>query len=515
MLSVALIGVTFREGLAFLVQEWDREEYSYGYLVPFIAFYLLLLRVEQIRESVPKPSWVGIGVVMLGVTLALAGRLSIVYILIQYGLILVLVGLILARAGWRVLWLSAPPLICLLFMIPLPRFVYAGLSAELQLISSTLGVGFLRMVGIPVFLDGNVIDLGSYKLQVVEACSGLRYLFPLMTFGYVCAMLFKAPLWQRLLVFFVTIPIAVFMNSFRIGVTGVLVARFGTEQAEGFLHYFEGWIIFASCLLLLFAIMSALTRLGNRRLDDVFDTNIPTAAQFRSLLPTGPVTAPFAIGVVVLALATAGSVLVEQRVQMIPASASVSAFPLRIGEWQGTSLQLDADTLTELQVTDYFVGGYRSPQHPEGIELYVAYYAAQNSGVVIHSPRGCLPGGGWEIASSDIRSIPDMDAEGQALRVNRVVIGKGTERSLVYYWFAQRGRNLTNEYLVKWFLFWDAATINRSDGALVRLVTPVRDQADIEAADRRMEVFLRGAYPRLVYQLPQRSTVLIPEPAGR
>jgi exosortase D (VPLPA-CTERM-specific) len=328
-------------------------------------------------------------------------------------------------------------------------------------------------------------------------------------------MLFKAPLWQRLLVFFVTIPIAVFMNSFRIGVTGVLVSRFGTEQAEGFLHYFEGWIIFASCLLLLFLIMSALTRMSNRRLDDVFDTNIPTIAQFRSLLPTGPVTAPFAACVALLALASVGSVLIEQRVQMIPASASVSAFPLRIGAWQGTSVPLDGATLKELQLTDYFVGGYMSPQYPEAVELYVAYYAAQNRGAIIHSPRGCLPAGGWEIASADIRSIPDLDAEGQALKVNRVVIGKGTDRSLVYYWFAQRGRNLTNEYLVKWFLFWDAVTMNRTDGSLVRLVTPVRDQAEIEAADGRMEEFLRGAYPRLVYQLPQRSAVLTPEPAGR
>ena len=119
---------------------------------------------------------------------------------------------------------------------------------------------FIRLFQIPVYLEGNVIDLGVYKLQVVEACSGLRYLYPLMSLGFLAAYLFQAPLWQRALVFLSTIPITIAMNSLRIGLVGVMVDHFGPQDADGFLHMFEGWIIFIACALLLVAEMYVLAR---------------------------------------------------------------------------------------------------------------------------------------------------------------------------------------------------------------------------------------------------------------
>ena len=100
---------------------------------------------------------------------------------------------------------------------------------------------------------GNIIDLGNYKLQVVEACSGLRYLYPLLSLGFLAAYLFQAPLWQRVVVFISAIPITIVMNSLRIAIVGVLVDRWGTEQAEGLLHFFEGWVIFIVCAAILAA----------------------------------------------------------------------------------------------------------------------------------------------------------------------------------------------------------------------------------------------------------------------
>src|SRR5262249_54860591 len=105
-----------------------------------------------------------------------------------------------------------------------------------------------------------VIDLGVYKLQVVEACSGLRYLYPLMSLGFLAAYLFQAPFWQRAVVFLSTIPITIAMNSLRIGIVGMLVDHFGPQDADGFLHLFEGWIIFVACAGLLAGIMYLLAR---------------------------------------------------------------------------------------------------------------------------------------------------------------------------------------------------------------------------------------------------------------
>ena len=106
------------------------------------------------------------------------------------------------------------PLFFLVFMIPLPNFLLNNLSTKLQLISSELGVAVIRLFDISVYLEGNVIDLGVYKLQVVEACSGLNYLFPLMSLSFIMADLYKAPFWKRAIVFLSSIPITIIMNSF-------------------------------------------------------------------------------------------------------------------------------------------------------------------------------------------------------------------------------------------------------------------------------------------------------------
>ena len=149
------------------------------------------------------------------------GELSSIYQIIQYGFLFSLFGIIIAMVGLQGLRLVWVPFVYLLFMVPLPTFIYQGLSSALQLISSEIGVSVIRLFGISVFLEGNVIDLGIYQLQVSEACNGLRYLFPLTSFGFLCAVIFQAPWWQRAIVFVSSIPITILMNSFRIGVIGV------------------------------------------------------------------------------------------------------------------------------------------------------------------------------------------------------------------------------------------------------------------------------------------------------
>ncbi len=132
----------------------------------------------------------------------------------------------------------------------------------------------------------------------------------------------------------------------------------------------------------------------------------------------------------------------------------------------------------------------------------MAYYASQRKGSSIHSPRSCIPGGGWVIASHTLVPVPQVPGA-DSLKVNRLVIQKGPSRQLVYYWFDQRGRLITNEYLAKWYLFQDSLTQQRTDGALVRLVTPVVNNGDIAEADARLQTFIREAYPLLGDYIPK------------
>ena len=201
--------------------------------------------------------------IILGGLLFFLGAVATTHTLSQYGLVVTILGVALALLGWKAFKIVMVPLAVLFFMVPLPPFIYNTLSTKLQLISSEIGVAVIRLFGISVYLEGNVIDLGSYKLQVVEACSGLRYLFPLVSLSFIAAYIYKGAFWKKAIIFLSSMPITVLMNSFRIGVIGVLVEYGGPEQAEGFLHDFEGWIVFMACIAILVLEMALLAKIGS------------------------------------------------------------------------------------------------------------------------------------------------------------------------------------------------------------------------------------------------------------
>ena len=157
-----------------------------------------------------------------------------------------------------------------------------------------------------------------------------------------------------------------------------------------------------------------------------------------------------------------------------------------------------------LGLDDYILANYSKAKN-ELVNFYVAYYASQRKGSSPHSPMVCIPGGGWQITKFERTSYHSKAAK-ITLPLNRVVIARDKDRQLVYYWFVQRGRNVANEYWSKWYLFVDAVTKNRTDGALVRLVTPFYPGESEQAADERMQSFIEELEPRLRAYLPTDST---------
>jgi EpsI family protein len=174
---------------------------------------------------------------------------------------------------------------------------------------------------------------------------------------------------------------------------------------------------------------------------------------------------------------------------------------LNLGEWQGKRDQLEKIYIDELKFDDYIIANF-TDHDQRLVNLYVAYYASQRKGESAHSPRTCIPGGGWQITSLTRHVIETVRVGGMPLKVNRVVIQKGEHKQLVYYWFQQRGRVITNEYMVKWYIFWDALTRNRTDGALVRLTTMIPPGADVAAADKQLTGFSRETVGALKDSIP-------------
>ena len=502
-MTVVLITFAFWNATGDMFHRWNTmKEYGYGYLIPVITAFLVWQRRVQLAETEFRPTWWGVWVILLGGVLFFLGEVATTYTLAQYALVIVILGIALAFMGWQAFRLVMGPLALLFFMVPLPPFIFNTLSTKLQLISSSLGVAVIRAFGISVYLEGNVIDLGSYKLQVVEACSGLRYLFPLASLSFVAAYLYRVEFWKRALVFLSSAPITVLMNSFRIGVIGVLVEYGGPGQAEGFLHYFEGWVIFMACMGILFLEMALLARIGRRRrLAEVFGIDWPDPLPKGAVFRPRPVVAVHYGVVGALLVIALSAAYVRATPEVHPQRRVFAEFPLEVGPWKGRSEVLEQIYLDSLKLEDYLLNDYVGPDG-KGINFYVAWYKSQHAGSAAHSPRACIPGGGWLIEDLRRVTLPGLTFHGHPVRVNRLLIAKGDTRQVVYYWFEQRGRDVTSEWLMKWYLFWDALTRHRTDGALVRLTTLLYPGEDPAAGDKRLLAFARKAIPMLGPYVP-------------
>ena len=151
-----------------------------------------------------------------------------------------------------------------------------------------------------------------------------------------------------------------------------------------------------------------------------------------------------------------------------------------------------------LRLDDYLLADYVNDSG-HGANVYISWYNSQRKGEAVHSPRSCLPGGGWQMRNFGQRDLSAPDAGGRPLKINRTLIELGNQRELVYYWFQQRGRGITSEYAVKWFIFWDALTRHRTDGAMVRLIMPLSASGGEADADRQ----LAALASRVARELPR------------
>lgn len=500
-ISLSLLALAASGAVTQLSKSWLQEEYSHAPLIPLIALFLALQRLPQLKDVSIRTSWLGTALFIAALLIALTGQLGLFYTLSMYAIWLGIVSFVIATFGLattKVMWV---PLAYLLFAIPLPNLLYNALSQQLQLLSSEIGVAGIRLFGIAVFQAGNVIDLGVYKLQVVDACSGLRYLFPLTSFGFLVACIYRGAILAKLVIGLMTIPIAVAMNCVRIIVVGLSVEYWGISAAEGFLHDFEGWAVFLACLALLLLstyVVSLVDRNGESFLNRL-DLDLPA---FNTIARSQSKGSGLPIASIVLACILSAPVLIstsEVEAVIPQRSLTFSTFPLSHDAWIGRESAIEIEALNKLQLTDYLMATYGRKDGTDGtVNLYVAWYEAQHRGAMAHSPRACLPGGGWQIKDIGQRTLPNTSSSAsktQSIRVNRVLTQKGDSKQLVYYWFSQRGRILTNEYAVKWFLFWDGLTKRRADGAMIRVVAPIPPGTSEKVADEKLRGFVQTFSP--------------------
>ncbi len=502
---VAVSIPVFWLGLESLAAAWSTPEYSHGPLIPLISLYLFLreLRRDPVDRAKSVNRWPGIAVIGFALVLAMIGNLARVADIVTYSMIIWVAGVVLVCFGWDKGKRHQLPVLHLIFMLPLPQILYWKMSMFLQGVSSELGVWFVSLAGVPVFLDGNIIDLGVYKLHVAEACSGLRYLFPILSFSYLFAILYRGPIWHKAVLLLAAAPLTVFMNSFRIGMIGVLVNYFGISHAEGFFHFFEGWIIFIACISILFLMAIGLQRLQSDPLplSEAIDLDTDRLGHIAMKITGIRASLAMAVAVCLTAGASVGASFVTSGTTTQIERDPFILFPTRLDDWQGFRERLDPEVEEVLAADDYANITYQLVGEMP-VNFFTAFYHNQTDGDGIHSPEVCLPNGGWEIFQLSEHAVSFPETAYGDFELNRAVIQKGQSRQLVYYWFEQRGKRITNDVIAKTTVIADGLLMGRTDGALVRFTTPIGvDETDADA-DRRLMDKMERVLPRLPRFVP-------------
>jgi exosortase len=577
--GLLLVGIFYTSHRVMVIW-WGNDDYTYCYLIAPIVLYLIWEKREELAKVPARPSWTGFAPLAFGIFLFWLGELAGEFTTMYFASWFVLAGLLWLHLGWEKLKVIWFPIVFLMAMFPPPNFFHFNLTLRLKLISSQIGVWMLHAYGMSAYREGNIIDLGFTQLQVVDACSGLRYLYPLIIMAILLAYSYKSAWWKKVILVLSAIPLTIVTNSLRIAATGVLYEIWGPAVAEDFFHGFSGWLIFIFGLAVLLLEMWILEKIfpeekfssfkdakfkvesetelkaesSTLKADGTIDAGlsiVQTAAkedapQASQSLANGSPFKPktlnlkpaagsgiksllhppqFVVAVLLLAATLAAAQGIEFR-EKIPPAKSFASFPTQVGEWTGKRKVMEEKFIKELDLNDYVIVDYQNGGH--AVNFYTAYYESQRKGESIHSPETCLPGSGWEFKNAG-KAVVQLDggqgsgvgvqgsaqAEGTgsagqradgptaSMTVNKAFMEKGSQKQLSYFWFPQRDRVLTNAWELKLYNFWDALTRQRTDGALVRLITPVYPNEKAAQAEKRLTDFTRLIMPVLNEYLPK------------
>jgi exosortase len=262
---LAAVVVTYWEVGGALVGQWVADEnYSHGFLIPPVAAYFAWKRRARLQELSCAPSAWGVTIVALSLIMLAAGVAAAELFVARASFVGVLAGSVLFLCGWQHLRVLAFPIAFLFLMIPPPEILFNQVALPLQLFASQAGELTLRTFGVPVLRDGNVLELASMRLEVAEACSGIRSIVSLLAFSLMLGQFGGCSTRRLWMLALSTIPIAVAANATRVAATGLAAHSYGRAAAEGFLHTTSGLLVFGVAVFTLLLFDRAMSRVTPR-----------------------------------------------------------------------------------------------------------------------------------------------------------------------------------------------------------------------------------------------------------
>ncbi len=250
-----LVGFLYSDIFVQLIGDWWTDpNFSHGFFVPAFSVFFIWQKRKTLASIPVDPSWSGLPLIVLALLIYLLGVIGAELFLSRSSFILLLAGLVVYFLGKGYFRALMFPWAFLFLMVPLPTLVLSQVTFPLQFLASDLASFLLALVGVPVLREGNIIQLPTMSLEVVEACSGIRSLVSLVALAMIYGYFLESGTTLRVILTLAAVPIAIAANSFRVMGTGLLGIYWGPDKAEGFFHTFSGWVIFMLALGMLFAV---------------------------------------------------------------------------------------------------------------------------------------------------------------------------------------------------------------------------------------------------------------------
>jgi exosortase D (VPLPA-CTERM-specific) len=468
-----------------MVMDWYNDEnYSHGFLVPLISGYFLWQRWPVLKDQAIKPDGLGIVVIILGLIQLFLGWLATEYFTMRSSLILLLIGCVLYWFGREILKGMSLPLGFCFFMIPIPYIIYDMAAFPLKLFVTKVSVSFLELMGVVVYREGNIIMFPATTLEVADACSGIRSLISLLALAVGYAFFVQTTNLRRWIIVLFAVPIAIATNALRVIGTGLLAQWWGAKAAEGFFHEFAGMMLFVLAVVLLVAVGAVVKGKGREA---------APASSIPAMKAGDPVdwetdagNGPAGFLPVCLLLIAAALFLNLHSDTAVPTKRPFSEFPQQVAGWKMIDqAQFSANVLSVLKPTDYISRLYQGADGAR-VNLYVGYHNGGKGTGGIHSPKHCLPGSGW-LELSTKESV--LATPSGSRNIVRAVYQKGGDKEMFLYWFQMMDSSITDEYSLKLAEIKNSLLHHRRDQTFIRISLPF--QQDEARAAAIGEAFIR------------------------
>lgn len=480
-----------------LVRDWyENETYSYGFLVPWIAVYLIWQRRNRLKFIAARPSLLALFPVSMAVVLALIGQAIGDVFSMRISMIFALASAIYLLLGREYFKALSFPLFYLMLMIPPPYVLIKDLKYHLRYLDAAHAGNLLHLLGIPVFVEAYFIHLPNMKLEVADVCSGVSSVFALLALGTLYAYVLPIRASSKVFLVACTFPFAMLANLIRIVVIAVLAYNFGAVVFQSTFHWLTGTTVF----LLALAMLVLAGEFWRRKFSLPIDcdaTKNQVAADVNS-----PDKSPPSNGLVhfLCMFVLAGSVILSHLIN--------NGHKMHFDSDLRLVVNLDPDGLVPSSSEDYYqdlnvdtaLAVVASGQDKSPVEVFVGYRGEQAGGSRLRSPKIHFPEH-WNSVWLKPASIEVGGAV--AIRGNWMLTRKGDSLRLVLYWYQVADDTFAGEFENRIRQLKRAILDRRTDGAVIRIATPVSNGDPIEKAQTRLGAVSVKLYPQLVKHWPQ------------